>query len=101
MAELAVTLRFAFPDDAPEIATLAALDSAEPPGGPLLLAEVAGELRAALSLTDGDAIADPFHPTAELVELLCARARQLGGVARRRRWFLRGSWARQRVPARM
>jgi hypothetical protein len=72
-----VTLRFAFPDDATAIFRLASLDSAEPPAGQLLLAEVAGELRAAVSLHDGSVIADPFHRTAALVALLRERAAQL------------------------
>jgi hypothetical protein len=83
-----VTLRFGFPDDAEAIARLAALDSAELPPPPILLADVDGELSAALSLADGTVVADPFRPTAELVELLRARARQLTGpaaVARARR----------------
>ena len=33
-----------------------------------------GEVRAALSLDDGGSIADPFHRSLELVELLRARA---------------------------
>lgn len=73
----AVTLRFAFPDDATAISRLASLDSAESPTGQLLLAEVAGELRAALSLRDGRVVADPFHRTAALVALLRERAMQL------------------------
>lgn len=74
-----VTLRFAFPDDLGAIAQLAALDSCEPPAMPVLLGEVGGQLRAALSLLDGTVAADPFHPTVGLVDLLRARARQLGG----------------------
>lgn len=72
-----LTLRFAFPDDLASIARLAVLDSSEPPAMPALLAEVGGELRAVLSLLDGAVVADPFHPTVPLVELLRARARQL------------------------
>ena len=74
-----VTLRFAFPDDALVLARLAALDDAPQPAHPVLLAEVSGEAVAALSLRDGRAIADPFQPSAELVELLRARAAQLRG----------------------
>ena len=44
--------------------------------GPALLAYVDGELRAAVGLVDGQAVADPFHPTAELVEMLRFQARQ-------------------------
>ena len=43
----------------------------------MLIAEVAGELRAAVPLYGGRAIADPFHPTAELVALLAERTRQI------------------------
>jgi hypothetical protein len=36
----------------------------------VLVAEVAGELWAALEIGSGAAIADPFRPSAQLVELL-------------------------------
>jgi hypothetical protein len=72
-----LTLRFAFPDDEAALARLAALDSSEPPAMPVLLGEVGGQLRAAVSLVDGVVVADPFQPTVALVELLRARARQL------------------------
>lgn len=72
-----VTLRFAFPDDDATLVRLAALDCSLPLVLPALVAEVDGELRAALSLVDGRAVGDPFHFTAELVDLLRARARQL------------------------
>jgi hypothetical protein len=77
IAELAVTIRYAFPDDAQALGRLAALDSSEVPAGPLLVAEVEGELRAGLSLRGGAVIADPFVRTAALVDLLQTRARQL------------------------
>jgi hypothetical protein len=54
------------------------------PAQPILVAEVDGELRAALSMVDGAVIADPFHRTAPLVELLAARAVQLPGAGARR-----------------
>jgi hypothetical protein len=73
----AVTIRHAFPDDSLTLLRLAALDSAAPLVQPVLVAEVEGELRAALSLRDGSVIADPFHHTAPLVELLGARAAHL------------------------
>jgi len=66
----AITIRPAYADDAVAIARLAALDSARIPDGPLILGEVEGELRAALSVADSTAIADPFHRTLELVALL-------------------------------
>ena len=73
----AVTIRHAFPDDALQLLRLAALDSSGPPVQPALVAEVDGELRAALSLRDGGVVADPFHRTQALVDLLHARAAQL------------------------
>jgi hypothetical protein len=85
MTSPVVTLRYAFPDDANALARLAAIDSAEVPAEPLLLAEVEGELRAALSLRDGEAVADPFHPTEALIELLRARSEQLVPSAGRSR----------------
>jgi hypothetical protein len=75
-----ITLRFAFPDDQLAVNRLAALDSSRPPAPPVLIAEVAGELRAALSITDGTAVADPFHLTTEHVALLRIRAARLTGA---------------------
>jgi hypothetical protein len=73
----ALTLRYAVPADADELARLAELDSQRAPRGVVLLAEVGGEVWAAISLDDHHAIADPFRPTGELVALLIERARQL------------------------
>lgn len=70
-----ITIRPAYADDHTAVARLAVLDSAEQiPAAPLLLAEVDGKLRAALSLANGSAIADPFFPTAQILELLRAYA---------------------------
>lgn len=75
---LGFTIRFAYPDDDDAVRRLAALDSQPIPPRPLLVAEVAGELWAAVSLTaEARAIADPFHHTAELVGLLRERADHL------------------------
>ncbi len=93
-AQSALTLRYGFPDDAGVISRLAALDCAAAPEPPLLLAEVEGELRAAISLSDGSHIADPFHPTSALLDLLRARAAQLDGSSRTRRPWL--TWLRGR-----
>jgi hypothetical protein len=41
-----------------------------------LVAEIGGQLRAALSLTDGAVVADPLHPTAALEALLKVYSRQ-------------------------
>jgi hypothetical protein len=73
----ALTLRHAVPADADDLDRLAQLDSRRAPRGAVLVAEVGGELWAAISLDDMHAVADPFRPTGELVALLVERARQL------------------------
>lgn len=69
-----VVIRPAYPDDADALDRLAGLDSRNVPSGPMLLAEVGDDVRAAVSLSDGTVLADPFQPTAELIPLLRARA---------------------------
>ena len=61
---------------------LAELDSQELPHGAVLVAEVGDELVAALPLDGGKVLADPFRPTASIVELLRLRASQLEGETR-------------------
>lgn len=73
----AVTLRQYSAEDHGPIARLVALGSSSPPPQPVVVAEVGGELRAALSLNDGSFVTDPFHLTQGVVELLRAYARQL------------------------
>ena len=68
-----ITIRMATDADAPAIARIAARDSAPAPRWPVLIATVGDEVRAAMSLGDGAVIADPFHRTAELVEMLRIR----------------------------
>lgn len=86
-----VTIRMAVSTDAPALSRLAQLDSRPPrEPGPMLVAEVDGELRVALPLDGGAAIADPFRRTAELVAILAERARQLAPPPSRaaRPWLL-------------
>jgi hypothetical protein len=86
-----LTIRMAVSADAAALSRLAQLDSARPPEPvPMLVAELGGELRAALPVEGGPAIADPFRRTAELVAILAERARQLVPPPRRaaRRWRL-------------
>ena len=71
------TLRLAVPADAEAVDRLATLDSRRAPRGTVLLAEVGGELWAAMSVDDGHAVADPFRPTGELVAMLLERSRQM------------------------
>lgn len=77
MTATSVSIRRAGPHDAPALHRLAALDSALPLRGEVLMAEAGGEVLAALSLEDGSAVADPFSPTAALVALLRLRRDQL------------------------
>ena len=77
-------IRRARPADAAALARLAALDSSRAPRGDVLLAEVGGELWAALSLDDLHAVADPMRPSADAVLMLGRRGRQLRRGARSR-----------------
>ena len=70
-----ISIRAATTGDGPALARLAALDSAPVPFGPVLLAEVDGQPRAALSIRDDRVIGDPFTRTVDLVELLRVHAR--------------------------
>ena len=107
-AERSVTLKLAIPADAKRLARLAALDSSSPLTQPSLVAEVDGQLLAALGLSDGAIIADPFHHTAHLIDLLRARAHHLDAhrpakrSARFRFWTRCTSWpgARKLMPTR-
>jgi len=76
-----VVLRRAQCQDANALDRLAALDGVRRPAGELMLAEVDGEILAAVPVAGGRAIADPFRPTADLVDLLRARTRLLAGRA--------------------
>jgi hypothetical protein len=72
-----ITIRLADADDEAALRALAQRDSRRVPAGPLVIAIAGSEVRAAVSVLDGAAVADPFHPTAQLVSLLEFRARQL------------------------
>jgi hypothetical protein len=90
-----LTIRMAVSADATALSRLAQLDSAPPPEPvPMLVAEEGGELRAALPVDGGRAIADPFQRTAELVAILAERARQLAPSRRRAAW----RWRPLRAP---
>jgi len=70
----ALVLRPATSADTTDLERLAALDSARPLDGDVLLAFAGGGVRAALDVESGRAVADPFWPSAELVDLLRAAA---------------------------
>jgi hypothetical protein len=80
-----ITIRPGDAGDQLALRRLAALDSAPVPAQPLLVAELDGELSAALSLHDGTSIADPFRPTAQIVALLRAHAGAATQAPRTRR----------------
>jgi hypothetical protein len=66
----AVTIRPAHPSDRPALQRLAALDGRRPPNGDTVLAELERRRGCCSGRCDGHAVADPFTPTAHLVELL-------------------------------
>jgi hypothetical protein len=80
-----VTLRLAEAVDLPALRRLADRDSAPVPPAPRLIAIRGGELEAAISLTSGELVADPFRHTADLCELLRCAARRRPARARPRR----------------
>lgn len=79
-----IVIRPATASDRDAIVRLAQRDTRPAPEGQLLVAEVDGEIRAAVSMEGGSLIADPFHPTADLLALLEARSGQLRSRRRRR-----------------
>jgi hypothetical protein len=88
----AVGLRYAAPADAGALARLAEIDSSHAPRGVVLVAEVEGEMWAAVSVDDGHAVADPFRPTGELVHRMMATARRLRRAERERDTALPRVW---------
>jgi hypothetical protein len=83
MTNSSLVLRPATSADAADLERLAALDSARPLVGDVMLAHAHGQVRAAVSLESGRAVADPFYPSLELLPLLRAAA---GDKPARRRW---------------
>jgi hypothetical protein len=72
-----LTIRLAGPRDDSELLRLAALDSARPLTGRVLLAESDGGPLAAVSLETGSVTADPFQYTEGAVRILRLRRYQL------------------------
>jgi hypothetical protein len=91
-----VTIRALGIRDVAQVKRLAQRDSSREPRGELLGAEVYGQLLAAVSTTTGEVVADPFRPTADLVDALRVRASQTNGRPRGR---LRGVLSRLRRSA--
>jgi hypothetical protein len=65
-----ITFRPGNESDAPVLRRLAELDSARPIEGEVFMAEHDGRAIAAVSVDERRVIADPFEPTAEVVDLL-------------------------------
>lgn len=82
--EASVALRLCRVSDDPGLEQLAALSERELPRGRFVVAEVDGRLVAALPLSGGPLLADPFAPTAHLRSLLELRAAQVRDARERR-----------------
>jgi len=91
-----IAIRPATARDHDVLAHLATLDTAPEPTGRVLLASVDGEVHAAVEVATGRVVADPFHPTAELAELLRLRAARLAAPAAGSRRGLRTLLTRRR-----
>ena len=59
------------------------LDSSRPLREPVLVAQVGGDLWAAVSMADFSVVSDPFRPSGELAFILVERARQVWRAERR------------------
>jgi hypothetical protein len=79
-----VVIRTADAGDVLALMNLSDLDSQPLPAGRVLVAEVDGQIRAALSVESGRVIADPFQSTVNLRALLRLRADQLQSSSNRR-----------------
>lgn len=73
-----ISIRLARRDEDAALERLAQLSEHPVPSGRALVAEVDGQVRAALPLARGPMLVDPFHPSSEVRELLSLRAAQLG-----------------------
>ena len=80
-----IAIRRAQSADIGRVDVVAALDSARPLDGDVLIAEVGDEVVAAIDLHNGRAVANPWKPTAEAVRLLQLRREQLRGEMNARR----------------
>jgi hypothetical protein len=90
MTDSTLTIRRASQTDRPSLRELAVLDSSRAPSGEVLVAQVGSELWAAVEVETGAAVADPFRPSGDLVELLRFRAQGIRGETRGER----GAFAR-------
>ncbi|MGH2961399.1 MAG: hypothetical protein ACRDL3_04280 [Solirubrobacterales bacterium] len=84
-----ITLRRLNGGDDEALARLAQRDTRRVPIEPLVGAELDGRLVAAISIATDEVVADPFRPTAAIVDMLRVRAGELDSQppAPRRRWL--------------
>ena len=92
-----VTIRLGRTPDDDALRRLAQLNERPTPTGPHVIAEIEGTVVAAMPLGPGEALGDPFRPTAALITLLEVRAAQL--TDRRRFPFRRGTQRRNHATA--
>jgi hypothetical protein len=94
----ALVLRLCTVADDAALERLAILETRPAPAGRYVVAEVDGDVVAAISLVSGAVLADPFRPTAELLPLLGMRAAQLAPEVRPSRglprWTTLRGWGR-------
>jgi hypothetical protein len=79
-----IVIRIATAGDRRSLERLSELDCSARPTGATLIAVMHQRAVAALSLSDGKEIADPFVSTSDILELLRLRARQLNTPPRNR-----------------
>src|SRR5688572_21771066 len=88
--DVAVCIRLAGEGDAAALKRLGELEGRAPPAGDALVAAIDGRVLAAIGVSDGETLADPFRPTGGLVNQLSdARAHMLGLAPRRSRSLLK------------
>ena len=95
-ADVDAIVRMATASDGPALERLSQLEGRRLTPGPVLVAEQHGEVLAAVPIAGGAPIADPFHPTAGLVELLGRSLAHLHEDGGRRRWSPWGLLRRKR-----
>ena len=75
-------IRLATEEDVRALWQLAQLDSQRPLSGNIIIGEIDGTPAAAVSLTDGRMVSDPFRATGQLTQSLRMRASALNAVAK-------------------
>lgn len=80
-----IVIRLARPEDTAALRRLGDLEGRTLPAGDVLVAAIDGRILAAVGMTAGDVVSDPFEHTAKLVARLTdARSRLLGESPPRR-----------------